>query len=44
MADKIESEWSKTIAHGGSSRALFALNVANACDSIFAALYRYWTA
>jgi hypothetical protein len=41
-ASEVRGELGKTVKHGGSSRALFVLNIANVCDSIFSRLERYW--
>ena len=41
-ASKVRSELNKTVQHGGTSRPLFVLNIANVCDAIFDRLQRYW--
>lgn len=49
-ASEIQSVWSRTVKHGGSTgdkreirEQIFVLNIANVCDSIFDRLYDYWT-
>ena len=42
MAKDVQHDWSKTVKHGGGRKGLFVFNIANACDSIFAALERHW--
>ncbi len=42
MASKVQSEWIKTVEHGGTRGGLFVLNIANVCDSIFDGLQRHW--
>jgi hypothetical protein len=41
-ASEVRGELGEAVKHGGSSRALFVLNIANVCDSIFSRLNRYW--
>ena len=43
VATEIQRIFAQTIGHGGSSRALFVINLANVFDAIFSRLHRYWT-
>ena len=43
MANEVQRVWSRTLEHGGSSRGLFVINLANVFDLIFSDLHQYWT-
>jgi len=43
MASGLGHIFSERAEHGGSSKGLFIINVANVCDAVFSDLYRYWT-
>lgn len=43
MATEVQHTFAHISEHGGSSRALFVINLANVFDAIFSRLYQYWT-